>query len=721
MSQGSSEASAQGSDPPSSMTAHGMNAPSTNASALRASDPGLTVDLNPDDVAKAIHRSLHDSNLPVKPPLVPEGYEILGKLGEGTYGEVWKGRHARTGFQVAVKFLRARTSSQLLSLGQEAKKLAMLHSDPHVVRLIDVEEKTTPPYFIMDYAEHGSLAARLDHGPLSLPDAFAIFRKIVEAMAYVHAKGIRHCDLKPGNILLDAADRPKVADFGQSHLSVEATQSALGTFFYMAPEQAAAEKRVPDARWDVFGLGALLYVMLTGAPPRFDKGFKQELEQTAQLSHRLERYRKWVEVSPTPSGHREVKGMDGGLADIIDRCLAANPDARYNDAGELLTAIDQYERRRRSRPMVLFGILAPLLLVTGLGLAGIFCALTANAAADEAEKTFTDHKERVDRMTAKLVADIVKEKLQHLREKMALFAKSASLKEPYLQYLADPRPDNPALAKVEGHLLKLGGYETNVHLFAVYDKLGDLQAAWMRSPNQDRLHPREIYKKDYSYRDYWTHRGDDHGAPPHAHPYDHYFEDGVEVAYVGQPYTSTVDEQFMAITLSMPMYREDHGDPEQQEFIGLLVGCVRLEEFNKWLQTAELANGCVVVLDRRGYCVHHRKECRELYEPKPGISIQPRTSPIYEAVHEGKHGIGVHQDPFDQRTYSAAYEPIVPFGWGVIVQYDHDSDVIRAKQNIEGHMLGLIWVVVALSLTLLAAFWSWLIWALVRKEAVRYA
>src|SRR5260370_10775196 len=123
MSQGSSEASAQGSDPSSAMTAHGMNAPSTNASALRASDPGLTVDLNPDDVAKAIHRSLHDSNLPVKPPLVPEGYEILGKLGEGTYGEVWKGQHARTGFQVAVKFLPARTSSQLLLLGQDASKL----------------------------------------------------------------------------------------------------------------------------------------------------------------------------------------------------------------------------------------------------------------------------------------------------------------------------------------------------------------------------------------------------------------------------------------------------------------------------------------------------------------------------------------------------------------------------------------------------------------------
>lgn len=721
MSQGSSEASAQGGNPPAVTTARGMNAPSTNASASRASDAGMTVDLHPDDVAKAIRRSLVDSNLPSKPPLVPEGYEILSKLGEGTYGEVWKGRHARTGFQVAIKFLRARTSSQLLSLSQEAKKLAMLHSDPHVVRLIDVEEKTTPPYFIMDFAEHGSLAARLDRGPLNLPDAFAIFRQIVESMAYVHAKGIRHCDLKPGNILLDAADRPKVADFGQSHLSVEATQSALGTFFYMAPEQAAAEKRVPDARWDVFGLGALLYVMVTGAPPRFDKAFKQTLEQTAQLSHRLERYRKWVEVSPTPSGHREVKGMDGGLADIIDRCLAANPDARYADAGEVLAALDRYERRRRSRPLVLFGILAPLLLVTGLGLAGLFAARATSDASAEAEKTFKDHKERVDKMTAQLVADIVKEKLQRLRDNMALFAKSASLKEPFLRYLDAPRPDHPDLARVEDHLLKLGRFETNVHLFAVYDTRGDLKAAWMRSPKKDRVNPREIYNRNYSYRDYWTHRGDDHSDPPPVNPYEHYFENGVEVAYVGQPYTSTVAEEFMAITLSMPMYREDPGAPEKQEFIGLLIACVHLKEFNNWLKTAELANGCVVVLDRRGYCVHHREECRPLYEPKPGMSIQPRTSPIYEAVRAGKQGIGVHQDPFDQRTYTAAYQPIAPFHWSVIVQYDHDSDVNSAKQNVEGHMHRLIWVVVALSLTLLAAFWSWLVWTLVRKETVRHA
>src|SRR5439155_1073274 len=158
MSQGSSEESRPGMVSPAVSTVRGVDAPSTS----RATDPclaidgGGTVDLNPDEVVTAIRRSMFDSSLPSRPPLLPEGYQLAGKLGEGTYGEVWKGYHARTGIKVAIKFLRARESAQLQSLSDEAKKLALLHSDPHVVRLIDLEEKTTPPYFVMDFAEHGS-------------------------------------------------------------------------------------------------------------------------------------------------------------------------------------------------------------------------------------------------------------------------------------------------------------------------------------------------------------------------------------------------------------------------------------------------------------------------------------------------------------------------------------------------------------------------------------
>src|SRR5208337_3643069 len=101
----------------------------------------------------------------------------------------------------------------------------------------DLDHCTEPPYYIMTYAEHGSLAHRLDQGPMPVAEALTLFRQITYALAYVHAKGVRHCDLKPGNILLDVRDRPLVGDFGQAHLASDLSP-ALGTFFYMAPEQA---------------------------------------------------------------------------------------------------------------------------------------------------------------------------------------------------------------------------------------------------------------------------------------------------------------------------------------------------------------------------------------------------------------------------------------------------------------------------------------------------
>src|SRR5262249_28597045 len=151
-----------------------------------------------------------------------------------------------------------------------------------------------------------------------------IFKQLAEALAYVHAKGVRHCDLKPGNVLLKARKRVLLGDFGQAHLSSDATP-ALGTFFYMAPEQADLAKQIPDTRWDVYGLGAILYAMLTGQPPREDAGIRAELAQIKVLSERLKAYREAVERAPKPDKHRGVAGMDRQLAEILDRCLEVDP------------------------------------------------------------------------------------------------------------------------------------------------------------------------------------------------------------------------------------------------------------------------------------------------------------------------------------------------------------------------------------------------------------
>jgi serine/threonine protein kinase len=750
-----------GPTPSSSTTPSGAhNAKTADAAVSKARTTDPTVELPEEAVQKALAKSLRDSSLPVKPPLMPEGYQITRKLGEGTYGEVWRGRQVRTGVQVAVKFLRARTRAQLQLLGEEAKKLAMLHSEPRIVHLIDVEETTTPPYFIMDYAEHGSLADRLDRGPLPLAEAITIFREVVEAMAYVHAKGIRHCDLKPGNILLDAADRPRIADFGQSHLSVEPTKSALGTFFYMAPEQAATEHRVPDARWDVFGLGALLYAMVTGAPPRFDSDFKNELEKTAELSHRLERYRQWVETSPAPSAHRAVKGMDRALADIIDRCLAADPADRYASAAELLAALHRRERRRRKRPLVLFGIVAPLLLVTGLGVAGLYIAHRTSDASKQAEQAFKEHKKSVDLMTAHLLAFIVEDKLQDMRDKVTVLARNESLKTAFQNHLTashahDEKASEDSLAQLEEWLRKVGAYENQLHLIAVFDTGANLRAAWMRTAdkNDPRRHPREIYGKNYAYRDYWNHETDDYGAPPRlaasaaglvasplapgpllfasavaagaveprlpghiCHCRIDIDADNKPVPYVGQPYTSTVNEKFTAITVSLPIYRKDEEGGHRWEFAGLLVAALKLDKFNEWLSTVEKSPRemapSVVLLDSRGYCVHHGGVDRAAYEPPEGKSPERR----YDPVGAGTEKVAPHQDPYDGKPYTAAFVPVGRSGWSVIFQYDPQDKMSQARDTFESRLNVLIVVAVALSLTLLVVFYGWLVWTLLRKE-----
>jgi hypothetical protein len=218
----------------------------------------------------------------------------------------------------------------------------------------------------MAYAEQGSLANRLESGPLPLAEAFDIFRQLAEALAYVHAKGVRHCDMKPGNVLLKARKRALIADFGQAHLSCEQAP-ALGTFFYMAPEQATLAKQIPDTRWDVYGLGAIFYAMLTGQPPRESAAVRDELARIDDLKDRLQQYRACVEKAPKPDLHRGVAGMDRHLAEIIDRCLEVSPVRRLRDAGSILAALARRERLLRQRPLLVFGFLAQVILCLVLG------------------------------------------------------------------------------------------------------------------------------------------------------------------------------------------------------------------------------------------------------------------------------------------------------------------------------------------------------------------
>jgi hypothetical protein len=677
---------------------------------------GGTVGQEPEDVQAAMLQSLGQ----VKgPPLVPRGYQILELLGQGTFGEVWRGQNQTTKVQVAVKFFRSRASAQWQFLLEEAKKLAMLHSDPRIVRLLDVDEKATPPYFVMDYAEKGSLAVRLAQGPMPAAEALPLFRRIVEAMAYVHAKGIRHCDLKPGNILLDAAGRPKVADFGQAHLSIESTPFALGTFFYMAPEQANTEKRIPDARWDVFGLGALLFAMLTGQPPHFDKQFKKELENTAELSHRLERYRQRVRTAPRPTEHRRVPGVDRPLADIIDRCLAVDPDRRLRDAGDLLAHLDRRDRRRRLRPLLVFALLAPLLL---MGTVGLFGYLMVRFATSDTETTLTRGLLSSDQITAALVANVVAEKMAHAVDKVQKLAVTDNMRKNWFAYLKEPTPDN--LTALEDFLERVGTFENkNFHSFALFDKDGKMLAGYTRRPSDpDKVwekNPRPIYGKDFSWRDYFNRRRDYYeDAEGGAAKFDYRpnMQGNVDVPYVSQPFMSRTTDGFLAIGISVPLYE----DKDSGKLTGILVGTINLQDLYRWIKPVEDNNGCAVLLDRRGFALHHLEKNRAKLEPK--LQEAPPKwkdkSPVFEDVLSGKSGqTANYVDPIDGRAFLASYAPVPDLGWGVVVQHERAAALAHLA-TVERRLTSFIWLAGGISGILLSAFWGWLLWVLFRKEEV---
>lgn len=410
---------------------------------------------------------------PGHPPAQVPGYEPERLLGVGAYGEVWVAREQNTGRRVAIKFYAHRSGLDWSLLSREVEKLAFLFADRYVVQLLAVGWDAEPPYYIMEYLPAGSLAERLRQGPLPVNEAVELFRDVAVGLVHAHGKGVLHCDLKPGNILLDEDNKPRMADFGQSRLSTEQVP-ALGTLFYMAPEQADLEA-VPDARWDVYALGALLYCMLTGGPPHRTDEVVRQFEKTPHLVRRLAQYRRLIEQSPPPSGHEQVRCVDRALGEIIDRCLAVDPQERFPNAQAVLDALAHRAARRARRPMVVLGAALPallLLVVTWSAWSGFSQALkwsgqeltgraskgnhfaaryVARTAANELDRRYQAVERLAERLAAsegfrraleKLMADAASRKqlrqIEHLQSQIARAAVKAK--------------DNPAPRKERGDL-----------------------------------------------------------------------------------------------------------------------------------------------------------------------------------------------------------------------------------------------------------------------------
>jgi eukaryotic-like serine/threonine-protein kinase len=201
----------------------------------------------------------------------PPGLELGEELGRGGMGRVFRARHVGLDRAVAVKLLPPALAGDedfQARFSREARALAQL-GHPHVVGVHDFGVTAGgQSYLVMELVPGGTLAARL---PLAPDEALRVTAEICDGLAYAHAKGIVHRDVKPANVLFDAAGRARLADFGIARLldapagSLTRPSLVLGTPAYMAPESRAGA--APDPRADVFAVGVLLHEALTGRLP----------------------------------------------------------------------------------------------------------------------------------------------------------------------------------------------------------------------------------------------------------------------------------------------------------------------------------------------------------------------------------------------------------------------------------------------------------------------
>jgi hypothetical protein len=272
------------------------------------------------------------------------GYEIIRELGRGGMGSVSLARRTSDDALIALKTAIpdvAATPEAIAKFLREARILFDLHH-PHIVRCVDVGDSTGYVYFAMEYVP-GRDAHRLMReagGPLPVRRAARLTCQMLDALAFAHARRFVHRDIKPSNLLISGAEAEellKLADFGLARIYQSSRLSGLtitgdiqGTPAFMPPEQITRYRDVLPTS-DLYSAGATLYYLLT-------RKYVYDFPKRVEL-----RLLKILEEDPVPIRSRRAD-LPGSLADIIDRCLAREPEDRFPDAGSLREALDPFMR-----------------------------------------------------------------------------------------------------------------------------------------------------------------------------------------------------------------------------------------------------------------------------------------------------------------------------------------------------------------------------------------
>jgi serine/threonine-protein kinase len=262
-------------------------------------------------------------------------YEVLGELGRGTFGIVYRARDARLGREVAIKVMHAGgkpSEEELVRFRAETEALGSLQY-PNIVQVYDTGAHDGTPFLVMELIDGGNLAQKINGQPRPGRDAATLVETLARAMHAAHQKGIVHRDLKPANIMLTADGTPKITDFGlvkriNHSLGLSQTGQALGTPSYMAPEQASGRVHEVGPAADVYSLGAIFYELLTGRPPFRGPDVLAVLDQV----------RSAEPLSPS----RLVARLPRDLCTICLKCLEKDPRRRYASALDLADDLRRY-------------------------------------------------------------------------------------------------------------------------------------------------------------------------------------------------------------------------------------------------------------------------------------------------------------------------------------------------------------------------------------------